>query len=151
MEFQVPQFIEVEDKIFGPFTFKQFVYIIGGGGLGFIIWNILNSVVPSFIAALPAIPIALFFAAFGFNIVHKREKFIQTVENAFKFYKNKKVYIWRKEQKKLKRGDRASDTIGDNDNLNNLVPKLSSSKLKDLSWGLDVQETLLDSTQPNRK
>ena len=27
MQYQVPQFIEVEDKIFGPLTFKQFLYI----------------------------------------------------------------------------------------------------------------------------
>ena len=33
MEYQVPQFIEVEDKIFGPFTLKQFIYVAGGVGL----------------------------------------------------------------------------------------------------------------------
>jgi len=26
MQFQVPQFIEIEDKIFGPLTLKQFLY-----------------------------------------------------------------------------------------------------------------------------
>ncbi|TSC80302.1 MAG: hypothetical protein G01um101429_152 [Parcubacteria group bacterium Gr01-1014_29] len=31
-QFQVPQFIEVEDKIFGPLTTKQFFYLLGGGG-----------------------------------------------------------------------------------------------------------------------
>ena len=30
MQYQVPQFIEVEDKIFGPLTFKQLVYVVGG-------------------------------------------------------------------------------------------------------------------------
>ncbi len=33
MRFEVPQFIDVEDKIFGPFTFKQFLYLAGGAGL----------------------------------------------------------------------------------------------------------------------
>jgi hypothetical protein len=151
MEFQVPQFIEVEDKIFGPFTFKQFIFIIGGGGLGFIIWFLLSPLVGTFFSILPALPAALFIGAFGFNIVHKREKFIQTVENAFKFYKNKKIYIWRKDKKKVKEGDRASDKLGDNDNFDNLMPKLSSSRLKDISWGLDVQEILGDSTQDSLK
>jgi type IV secretory pathway TrbD component len=32
MQFQVPQFIETEDKIVGPFTLRQFMYI-GAGGL----------------------------------------------------------------------------------------------------------------------
>ena len=39
MRFQVPQFIDIEDKIFGPLTFKQFVYLAGGGGLAFLIYK----------------------------------------------------------------------------------------------------------------
>ena len=41
MRFQVPQFIDIEDKIFGPLTFKQFVYLAGAGGLGFLIFKSL--------------------------------------------------------------------------------------------------------------
>ena len=41
MQFQVPQFIEVEDKIFGPLTFKQFVYVAGGAGAAYLFWRIL--------------------------------------------------------------------------------------------------------------
>ena len=40
MQFQVPQFIEVEDKIFGPLTFKQFVYVAGGAGLAYLVWRV---------------------------------------------------------------------------------------------------------------
>jgi hypothetical protein len=151
MEFQVPQFIEVEDKIFGPFTLKQFIFIIGGLGLGFIIWNILSPFLGIFIPILISLPITAFISAFGFNILHDREMFINTVENGFKFYKNKKVYIWRKTKNRTEKGDRASDSLGDNDNIENMVPKLSNSKLKDLSWGLDVQETLVDSTQDSAR
>ena len=38
MRFEVPQFIEIEDKIFGPFTWKQFVYLAGGVGLAAVIF-----------------------------------------------------------------------------------------------------------------
>ena len=38
MRFEVPQFIEIEDKIFGPFTWKQFVYLGGGIGLAAVIF-----------------------------------------------------------------------------------------------------------------
>jgi hypothetical protein len=41
MRFQVPQFIEVEDKIFGPLTVKQFIYLAGGAGLVFILYHFL--------------------------------------------------------------------------------------------------------------
>ena len=36
MQFQVPQFLDVEDKIIGPFTIKQFLYLAGGVGLGYL-------------------------------------------------------------------------------------------------------------------
>ena len=41
MRFQVPQFIDIEDKIFGPLTIKQFIYIAGGAGLSFILFRFL--------------------------------------------------------------------------------------------------------------
>ncbi len=36
MQFQVPQFIDVEDHIIGPLTLKQFLYLAGAGGFSFI-------------------------------------------------------------------------------------------------------------------
>ena len=47
MQFQVPQFIEVEDKIFGPLTFKQFIYMGGGLSTAYVFWHLL----PIYIAA----------------------------------------------------------------------------------------------------
>ena len=32
MQFSVPQFIDVRDKIFGPLTLQQFLYIVGAVG-----------------------------------------------------------------------------------------------------------------------
>src|SRR3989344_6045666 len=42
MEFSVPQFIEVEDKIIGPLTLKQFLYLLGGALITFALWTILG-------------------------------------------------------------------------------------------------------------
>ena len=36
MRFEVPQFVDIEDKIFGPLTFKQFIYIAGGAGVSVV-------------------------------------------------------------------------------------------------------------------
>jgi hypothetical protein len=33
MRYQVPQFIDVEDKIIGPLSLKQFFFLAGGGAL----------------------------------------------------------------------------------------------------------------------
>lgn len=38
-QFVVPQFIEVEDKIFGPITTRQFLILMGAGGLIFLGWT----------------------------------------------------------------------------------------------------------------
>ena len=41
MHFQTPQFIEIEDKIFGPLTLKQFIYLAGAAGLSFTAYSLL--------------------------------------------------------------------------------------------------------------
>ena len=42
MQFKVPQFLEIEDKIFGPFTFREFIYLAGGAGLCFVLYKLLG-------------------------------------------------------------------------------------------------------------
>lgn len=41
-QFMVPQFIDVEDKIFGPITTRQFVIILVGGTLIFVLYKLLR-------------------------------------------------------------------------------------------------------------
>ncbi|MCL5006565.1 MAG: PrgI family protein [Patescibacteria group bacterium] len=43
MQFQVPQFIETEDKIIGPLTLKQFFYLAAAGFLVFISFFVLQT------------------------------------------------------------------------------------------------------------
>lgn len=57
MRFQVPQFIETEEKIIGPFTLKQFIFIAIGGALLFFIFFI----VPPGIFLFIGIPVGLIF------------------------------------------------------------------------------------------
>jgi len=97
MRFQVPQFIEVEDKIFGPFTLKQFIYLVGGAGLSFLIWRNL----PTFLALIligPVIGASLALASYKVN----NKPFIDIVEAAFKYSLSSKLYIWKKVDKKIK-------------------------------------------------
>lgn len=147
MEFEVPQFIEVENKPFVFFTFKQFIFLVGGGGLGFIIWRLTTAIIDSAIIGLvPALPVAAFVGALGFKIVHPKETFIETVENAFMFFIKKRVFIWRKKYKAPEKGDRASGDLGMTD-FSGLTPTLSGSKLSDISWSLDTQQSTDSSSQ----
>ncbi len=135
MRFQVPQFIEVEDKIFGQLTLKQFIYLAGGGGLSFLIYTIIGNFL---IALIPIIVIMAFVLALAFYKFNNRP-FIDMVESAFKYWVNGKLFIWKKEDKP-RQGAQAPQNAGDIAKV--MVPKISDSKLKDLSWSLDIKESI---------
>ena len=42
MQFQMPRFLDIEDKVIGPLTFKQFIYLGGGGGLAYVAYSYLG-------------------------------------------------------------------------------------------------------------
>src|SRR5690349_5196946 len=94
MRFQVPQFIEVEDKIFGPLTIKQFIYLAGGAGLSVIFYLFFKLL----IGLLFIIPIMSFSLALAFYKVNNKP-FVFVLEAAFKYIMNPKLYLWRQEQK----------------------------------------------------
>jgi hypothetical protein len=63
--------------------------------------------------------------------------FIDFLESAFTFYTKNNLYIWKKEERKIipkKAEEMAPPQV--------YVPKLSDSKLKELSWSLDINENL---------
>src|SRR3954468_7224123 len=93
MRFQVPQFIEVEDKIIGPFTLKQFIFMAGGAGLSFLIYTTL----PVYLSFPLIFIILAFSAALAFYKINKRFPFIYMVEAATKYFFGSKLYIWRKQ------------------------------------------------------
>jgi hypothetical protein len=132
MRFQVPQFIEVEDKIFGPLTFKQFIYIAGGVGFSVVIFIFL----PTFLAIIIALPVILLAAALAFYKVNDKP-FINVVEAFVKYTLTNKLYIWKKEQKKLEPNTK---NLEPSSREQVYVPKLSESKLKELTWSLDIKE-----------
>ena len=129
MQFQVPQFIEVEDKIFGPLTFKQFIYLAGGAGISFTLYTMLPSFI-SYILIAGVIGLSLALAFYTKN----NKPFINVLEYAFKYWLSSKLYIWKKEPKKNKKKIE-KDVVSQ---LN--IPRLSDSKLKELSWELDMKD-----------
>ncbi|MDP2593641.1 MAG: PrgI family protein [bacterium] len=133
MRFQVPQFIEVEDKIFGPLSIKQFIYVVGGAGLSFLIYRLapFNFVFKVMVAA-PAVILGALLAFYKIN----DKPFIFAVESAIRYFFGIKLYIWKKQPKKpeKKREEEKEDVSG------LYVPRLSDSRLKDLTWSLDIAE-----------
>ncbi|HYD93032.1 MAG TPA: PrgI family protein [Candidatus Paceibacterota bacterium] len=137
MEYQVPQFIEVEDKIFGPLTLKQFIYIAGGAGLVVVI--MLN--LPFMIGLIVSIPVAGLAAAFAFYKVNGKP-FPNILEYAFSYYLGRRLYLWRREEKPvtpnpspaLQRTPTPAESVLPHEGL-------SRRKLSELAWSLDVKDT----------
>src|SRR3989344_6372217 len=51
-QFVVPQFIDVEDKIFGPITTRQFIILLSSGLLLFIVFKLADTALFIFLTAL---------------------------------------------------------------------------------------------------
>ncbi|HBB54402.1 TPA: hypothetical protein DEQ22_03185 [Candidatus Nomurabacteria bacterium] len=132
MQFKVPQFLDIEDKIFGPFTFREFVYLAGGAGLCFIIYKLLGLI-------LGTIPI-LIIAGFSLLLTFYRpnnKPFVNMIGAGFKYFTQNKLYIWKKdkEKDKTKRPPASKDEI----KIRMMSEEgLNGSKLRDLAWSLDV-------------
>ena len=90
MNFKVPQFIDVEDKLFGPFTFSEFAYLVGGAGLIFIIYKLL----PLFIAVILIIPVAVLVGLLVFYKINNKP-FIFYLQAGLEYYMGSKLYIWK--------------------------------------------------------
>lgn len=63
MQFQVPQNIDLEDKIIGPLTLIQFLYLLAGGLIDYLLLMFIGM---RFIFWVLAIPIGLFALALTF-------------------------------------------------------------------------------------
>lgn len=136
MKFRVPQFIDMEDKIFGPLTLKQFAYILGAGGFSFIIWTFIQIKI---IAVLLIAPVAGLFLALAFVKVNGRP-FIDVLESALKYYTGSKVYTWKQpapEVANKQMSDQAEKMIQEA-SKNVLTSKADANKIHELSLGLDI-------------
>ncbi len=133
MNFQVPQFIEVEDQVFGPLTFKQFIYLAGGGGLAFLVYTLD---IPFAIKVVPMLVLGGLGAALAFFKYNNRP-FIATLEAGLYYLLSHKNYIWRKEVPQAKSAVQAQSQT-----TTPAIPKLSKSKLRDLAWSLDITEKI---------
>lgn len=130
MQFKVPQFIDVEDKLFGPFTFRQFVYMAGGAGMIFVLYRML----PFWIAIFLIIPVGLLAGLLTFYKINNKP-FIYYLQAAINYAISNKLYIWKQRLAKPKDTKTEEESI----TQTSVLPVLSSSKLRDISWSLDVQ------------
>ena len=134
MKYQVPQFIEVEDKIFGPLTLKQFIYLAGGGGAVIVLYLIL----PLFLAIIPMALVLGLSLALAFYKVNNKP-FINVLEAAVKFIFGPRLYIWQKVEKPVEAPEVAPSVDPSDYSALLGTPQIKSNKLKELSASLDIK------------
>jgi hypothetical protein len=93
-QYKVPQDVEAEDKLIGPLTLRQFIYIVVALAWGGLMWRIFNFNVALMIIAI--IPVSGFFILLG---VGRRQE--QSFENYFvalmRFLFVPRIRVWDKD------------------------------------------------------
>lgn len=135
MQHQVPQFIDIEDKIFGPLTAKQFFYVLGGAAVIFLMYVYLQL----WLVILLGAPVAAFAGSLAFLKING-QPFIKVLGSALQFASSARLYLWRKAPPSSPPYQGGRSDAGEVSKL--AAPRLTESKLQDLSWSLDIQEKI---------
>lgn len=93
MMFSVPQFIDIEDKIAGPLTWKQLGWMMGMGATMLIVFALFDTA----LAIIIGIPVVLLFCALAF---YKPNGFslISFMGSSFLFLFRPKIAVWERPQ-----------------------------------------------------
>ncbi|MFA6278996.1 MAG: PrgI family protein [Candidatus Paceibacterota bacterium] len=137
MEYQVPQFIEVENKVVGPLTLRQFIYIAGAVGLCVIFFSYLSAL----FAVLLSLPVVAFAAALAFYKVNGKP-FIDVLEAGLHYYTGSKLLLWKHDEPNAGERSAAVTAAAATDaalRATRGTPKLTRGKLSELAWSLDVK------------
>ncbi len=108
MRFEVPQFIDIEDKIFGPLTWRQFLYLGGGVGMGVVLFFI-NKLLFLFVG----LPLAILAGALAFYPVNNRP-FSFFLEAIFNYLGSDKLYLWKQKDEIIHKNLFTPSTVGGN-------------------------------------
>lgn len=93
MQYAVPQFTEVEDKLIGPLTLKQFLMVLGTGALVLFFWSVLGLSFFFFVFALPVAGIGLMLTFGKFN----GRSFYTYLFPFLGFFASQKVLVFKRE------------------------------------------------------
>jgi hypothetical protein len=100
MQYQVPQFIETEDTIVGPFTMRQFIYVAVAGGFSFMLYFTVQTWLWVILS------IFLVSGALAFSLVKIGGRPLTHVAiSAFNFFWKPQTYTWQPERPELRKNE----------------------------------------------
>lgn len=132
-QFVVPQFIDVEDKVLGPLSVRQFIILLVGAGLLFLLFNLVGLI--EFVFA--AILVMLLLFVFAFIKINGRP-FHYFLLSLLQTFRRPSLKLWMKDVERYQfKGEIVSKKKG-----RQYVPKqklpLSTSRLTQVSLVVDT-------------
>lgn len=126
-QFVVPQFIDVEDKIFGPITTRQFLILLGSGLLIFVVYKLADFAL--FITMLIIIGgLAIIFAFVKVN----GQTFHYFLLNILQTTRKPSLRIWRKYYNKEEL-DYLRKQVFEVEAVEEIKIKVKASRIRDLA------------------
>lgn len=135
MQFQVPQFTDIEDRVIGPLTLKQFMYLLIGGVALFILYKLVNV----FVFFILAMPIGAITFAFAFVKIHN-QPFGNIVKNFLGFLKKPDFYIWKKPTGRPKTEEKRVPEIIQKAPPTKKIKPISKQKLQEIGWKVEIEK-----------
>lgn len=130
MQYQVPQFVDLEDRIIGPLTLKQFLYLAFAGAFIFAFWFLLNF----YVWIIVSVPIAASASAFAFLKINDRP-FVYFFLSFVRYFSKPKIYVFSAMPQEAPEKPVHKEKI----EIPQMQEKrLTASKLKELALNLDI-------------
>lgn len=137
MQFAVPQFTEVEDKIIGPLTLKQFFVLLATGGLVLFFWSIFGFSILFFLFALP---MALVGGVLAFGKFNGRVFFVYIMPFV-SYLTRPKVLVFRHEEMQISLPKKVEPPKQAETTAKEVLTEEAESRLKKLAYLLDQKTT----------
>ena len=123
MQYQVPQFIDSEDKIAGPFTIRQFIFVCATAAAIFVLYFFFQS----FLFVI----FALIVGAMGIGLAFVKvngQKLSKLVVLAFFFYWNPQLYLWQPDKPQMPKNETTMHQVSGGLNLESIISGASLKK-----------------------
>lgn len=133
MQFQVPQNIDMEDKIIGPLTLIQFLYLISGG---VIIYLLFLSIKTSFFFWLLGLPIAIVSLALAFLKIQD-QPLSYFLKAGLTYFSKPKIRLWQRQGMAIEMVMAPIKKVAEKRII--VKRKIEKSELEKLAYSLDVQ------------
>lgn len=132
MQYSVPQFIDIEDKIVGPLTGKQTLYLMIGGGFLMLIFSFFEwgFFIVSFLIIGPVTLAFAFWKPKGMTVA-------KWIANIASYHTSDHLYTWRREPEgiKIKATQKKVSKAPPSKNI-------SKSRINELAWLLDTSSSI---------